>query len=361
MRTTKILLAFLVAGLVIGWLIWFFAPQLRPEYTAETFIRVLPGTEKDSMITLVKSENTLESMIDRDKIQQTDWWFEGLGKTKDERLKAGLSELKRRFCAKAMRGTDLIRISMTCGNKNDAATIANEIASQFVSRQGGTKRKEIAEKLARLSDQQVRLQRDLDLAGRALDDIRQRYGFTDIEEHSYPHPVTVRLIRLQNEEDNCTLDINQLQTHREVLMGQPQQILPSGKSDPNQTVEIKNIELKIKLAQSRLSRIREMREETQKKHEELDLARMQYSRSNGIRNERRTALDAVKTKTEELKILYDNPDVSGLQLVDLAPIPLRADVLPWQIPVPIAAGAGLLLGIICALLTGKTGKPKQQD
>jgi hypothetical protein len=360
MRTAVIILSFLVLGLVIGWLIWFLAPQLLPVYTAETFIRVLPGTDKSSAVALLRHYNTLTSLVDRDKIQQTKW-FQGLGKTKGERWINGAPDFKKHFCAKAIHGGDIIRVSMTCSNAVDAAVIVNEMADMFVQTQLNAKRKQIATKLTYLEENHVRLQRDLDLAGRALDDIRQRYGFTDLEEHSYPHPVTVRLIRLQNEEDNCTLDINQLQTHREVLMGQPQQILPSGKSDPNQTVEIKNIELKIKLAQSRLSRIREMREETQKKHEELDLARMQYSRSNGIRNERQAVLDSVKTKSEDLKILYDNPDVSGLQLVDLAPIPLRADVLPWQIPVPIAAGAGLLIGIICALLTGKTRKPKQQD
>ena len=73
-----------------------------------------------------------------------------------------------------------------------------------------------------------------------------------------------RLIRLQNEEDDCALDINQLQTHRDALLSQPQKLLPSGKSDPNQAAEIKDMELKIKLAQSRLAELREMREETRK-------------------------------------------------------------------------------------------------
>jgi hypothetical protein len=357
MRTLMILLSFLVAGLIVGWLISYFAPQVWPQYTAETFIRVLPGTEKDSAIRLIKSDNTLEFLIDRDKIQQTDWWFEGLGKTRDERLKAGLSELKRRFHAEAIQGTDLIRISMTCGNKNDAAIITNEMASLFVSNQGAAKRKEVAEKLARLSDQQMRIQRDLDVAERALDEIRHRYGFTDLEEHNYPHPLTARLIRLQNEEDGSVLEVEQLQTRHEKLLGQPQQLLSSGKPDPNQETEIKNIELKIKLAQSRLSRIREMREETQKKQEELDLARTQYARSKEIRNNRRVVLDSVQAKMEDLKILYDNPEVSGLQLVDISPIPLQADVLPWQIPVPIAGGAGFVIGIIFVLLAGKTKKP----
>jgi hypothetical protein len=359
MRTLIVLLSFLITGLIAGWLISYVSPQIWPQYTAETFIRVLPGTKKNSVIRLIKSDNTLELLIDRDKIQQTEW-FMGLGGIRDERLKKGVSELKRRFCAKAIKGTDLIRISFACGNKNDAALIANEIASQFVSIQGGARRKEVAEKLARLSDQQMRVQRDLDLAERALDDVRRRYGFTNLEEHDYLHPITARLIRLQGEEDNCVIDIDQLQTRREALLSEPQRLLPSGKPDPNQAAEIKGIELKMKLAQNRLARVREMREETQKKHEELDMARAQYARCKAIRNERQGTLNTIKTKSEELKILYDNPDTAGLQLVDITPIPLHADVLPWRISVPIAGGAGLIIGIICALLTGKKRKLTQQ-
>lgn len=358
MRTLTILVSFLVVGLAIGWLIWFLAPQLRPEYTAETFIRVLPGTEKGSVITLIRSNNTLEALIDRDKIQQT-FWFGELGETRDKRLTAGVCELKKRFRAKAMRDGDLIRISMTCRDGKDAETLLNEMADTFLKTQQSAKRKQIATNLMFLDDNQVRLQKDLDSAERMLDDVRRRYGFTDLEEHYYPHPITARLIHLQDEEDNCVLDMDQLQTHRDALMGQPQQILSSGKSDTNQTAETKDIELKTKLAQNRLARIREMREETQKKQEELEQARVQYAMRQFIRDDRRRALDSVKAKIEELRVLSDNADVAGLQLVDHAKTPLKADVLPWQVPVPIAGGAGLLIGIICALLIGKTRKPNQ--
>ena len=359
MRTITILLSFLVLGLIVGWLIWFLVPQFWPQYTAETFIRVLPGTEKDSMIRLIKSDNTLELLIDRDKVQQTEW-FGKLGEIKDVRLKAGLSELKRRICAEAIQGTDLIRISMTCSDKNDAATITNEIVSLFVSSQGGTNRKQIAEKLARLSDQQIRLQRDLDLAERALDDIRRRYAFADLEEHNYPHPITARLLRLQEQEDNCTLDMDQLQTHRECFwVSRNSYYLPESPTRIRPP-SLKALNLKPDWRKTDWQESGKC-EETQKKQDELSLARIQYLRSKAVRNERQTALDTVKTKIEELKILYDNPEVSGLQLVDIAPTPLQADILPWQIPVPIAGGAGLLIGIICTLLTGKTKKPKQQD
>ncbi|MGA2322290.1 MAG: hypothetical protein ABSG22_00390 [Sedimentisphaerales bacterium] len=356
MRTVTILLSFLVLGLVIGWLIWFLVPQLRPEYTAETFIRVLPGTEKGSTVTLIRHKNTLESLIDRDKIQQTEW-FQGLGKTKDERLRAGVSDLKRRFRAKAIRSSDLIKISMTCGNSKDASVIVNEMADMFLRTQLAEKHKQITSHLMFLDENQVRLQRDLDLAGSTLDDVRRRYGFTDLEQHDYPHPITTRLIRLQNQEDDCALNADQLQTHRDALLSQPQQLLSSGKSDPNQTGGIKDLELKIKLAQSRLAGLRKMREETEKKQEELEKGRIQYIKGKEIRDNRQTALDAVRAKIEELRSFSDNPDVSGLQLVDYAKTPQTPDTLPWQIPVPAAGAAGLFLGIICALLTGKTRKP----
>jgi uncharacterized protein involved in exopolysaccharide biosynthesis len=298
----------------------------------------------------------LESLIDRDKIQQTEW-FQGLGETRDERLRTGVSDLKRRFRAKAIRGSDLIKISMTCGNGKDASVIVNEMADMFLQTQLAEKHKQITSHLMFLEDNQVRLQKDTDMAERQLDDIRRRYGFTDLEEHDYQHPITARLIRLQGEEDDCALAIEQLQTHRDALLSQPQQLLSSGKSDPNQTGGIKDLELKIKLAQSRLAGLRKMREETDKKQEELEKGRIQYIKGKEIRDNRQTALDAVRAKIEELRSFSDNPDVSGLQLVDYAKTPQTPDTLPWQIPVPAAGAAGLFLGIICALLTGKTRKP----
>jgi uncharacterized protein involved in exopolysaccharide biosynthesis len=357
MRTITILFVFLILGLTAGWLVWFLLPQVRPEYTAEVFIRVLPGTEKNSAAALIKNKNTLTLFTDRDKIQQTGW-FQGLGNNKDERLKAGLSELKKRLHVKSMRGADLIRISMTCSNANDAALIVNESAAVFLNTQAGERRKQIASNLMFLDDYQARIQRDLESAERTLDDIRRRYGFADLEQHDYLHPITVRLIRLQKDEDNCVLDVNKLQTHRDFL--EQSQKTPSGKPDPNSNAEIKNVELKIKMAQSRLTELGKMRESAEKKQDELDIARAQYAQRQFIRDDRRKALDSIRAKIEELKMLHDNPDASGLQSVDLAGIPLEADSLRWQTPVWAGAAGGLLTGIICAFLTGKKGEQNKQ-
>ncbi len=80
-----------------------------------------------------------------------------------------------------------------------------------------------------------------------------------------------------------------------------------------------------------------------------------------IRDDRRTALDSVKAKIEELRVLSDNADVAGLQLVDYAKTPLKADVLPWQIPVPVAGGAGLLIGIICRVINRQDKETKTAE
>lgn len=356
MRTLTILLSFLVVGLAIGWFICYLSPQFWPQYTAEAFIRVLPGNEKATAATLIKNQNALTLLTDRDKVQQTGL-FQKPGKTKDERLKKCLSELKEHLSARPIPCSDLIRISMTCSNGADAALITNEAANMLLSTQGSEKRKLIANNLAAFDEQQTRIQKDLDMAERVLDDVRRRYGFADLEQHDYPHPITARLMRLEAEEDDCLLDMNQLKTHREILLGQPQQILPSGKPDPNQAAEMKNVEFQIKLTQGKLEELRKMHEAAQIKEDELELARAQYEQRRHIRDERQAALDSVKTRVEEVKTLHDNPDVSRLEIVDLAVIPQEADYLPWQIVVPIAAGAGLIIGIICALLTGKAKKP----
>jgi uncharacterized protein involved in exopolysaccharide biosynthesis len=342
-----ILLSFLVVGLAIGWLIWYLVPQLWPEYTAETFIRVLPGTEKTSTVNLLRHKNTLESLIDRDKIQQTEW-FQGLGKNKDERLKAGVSDLKRRFRAKAIKDGDLIRISMTCRDGKDADTLLNEMADTFLKTQQSAKRKQISSNLMFLEDNQVRLQRELDLAERSLDDVRRRYGFADLEQHDYPHPITERLIRLQSEEDECAVEIEQLKTQS--------QTSSSGKVEPNSGATDKDSQLRLTLLQGRLEGLRKMRAVAEKQQEELDLARSQYAQRKAIRDERRRALDSVTSRIEETKILYDNPDAGGVQLVEYSAIPRKANIPRWKMVIPTSGAAGFLLGIVCVLLVRPGGK-----
>lgn len=349
MRTIMIVLSFLIGGLIAGFLIWYLPVKLFPKYTSQTFIRVLPATERGSIVVLLKHQSTLEALVNRDKVQQTGW-FQHRGTTKDERMASAVADLKKRLGAGARPSSDLVAVSMTCGNGDEAAVIVNEMADIFLQRQLSAKRKQIASNLMHLEEQHTRLQRDLDLAERSMDDVRRRYGLTDLEQHDYPHPITARLIRLQGEEDDCVLEIKQLQIQLDELAGQPQ-VSSSGKAEPNSPAAVKDVQLQLKLLQGRLEGLRKMRAVAEKQQEELDLARAQYAQRQAIRDNRRQALESIKARIEELKILHDDPDSSGVRLVEYGAIPRQADMGHWQTIVPIAGAAGLLLGIICVLLT----------
>jgi uncharacterized protein involved in exopolysaccharide biosynthesis len=359
MRTLMVLLLFLICGLLIGIAIWIIPPGLHPQYTARTFIKVTPASEIPSAIDLIRDQGTLNGLLDRDNVQMTGW-FNGLGKTKDERLKVGIADLKKRLCAKNRRGSDLIRISMTCSNAGDAAVIADELATMFISMQSGAKRKQIAENLGRLDEQQVRVQRDLDLAERAMDDVRRRYGFADLEQHNFPSPLVERLIRIQREEDDCSIEIAQLKILNDELQSRAAE-KSSGKTEPNQTTEIKDVQFQLRLLQKKLTELAKMREEAGEKKEEFDMARAQFEQRRAIRDERKAMLNSIKSRAEELKILHDSPDTPGLQFIGPAPIPMQPDCPPWQVPVLGAGLAGFVLGLVFVGLTKKPKNAKLQN
>lgn len=372
MRAAKILLSWLVGGLIIGFLIWYLPPKLCPQYTAQTFIRVLPASERGlppgpriqslklpgsysaSVVALIKHQSTLESLVDKDTVQKTGW-FQHFGKTKDERMAGAVAELKKRFRAGALPDSDLVAVSLTCRDGKEGATVLNEMVDMFLKLQQTAKKKQIAADLGFLEEQRVRIQRDLDSAERELDNVHRRYGFTDLEQHDYPHPITARLIRLQSEEDDCALEIEQLQTHRDELLSQPQ-VLHSGKAEPNSTAEMRDVQFRLKLLQGRFAELKKMCEETEKKQEELDLAKIQYAMRQAIRDNRRRALELIKSRIEELRILHDDPDASGVQFVDSATDPRQADMWPWQTIIPTVVAAAAIAGIVHLLLTKRASK-----
>jgi polysaccharide biosynthesis transport protein len=416
-----------ILGFCCGGGSWFLFLRYDPKYTAQTFIKVLPPVEKDptliqsppvaqdiqygnrmSLAMQLTSQGMLQQLIDRDKIQQTKW-FKEFGNIKDVRIKKAIKDLKKHFGANPQRDGDSIIVSMTCGSKEESAIIVNEMAYLFVNSQGGTKRKEVAEKMAKLSDQQVRVQRDLDTAERSLDDIRRRYGFTDLDEHQFQPVIEQKLNDLENQGNTLALDISQTRANVESLAAQAQgpvqvQVERQVETDPvmlnlsqqlalqestlagalarfgedhrvirqikeyidaiqqerlrrkasiaEQTRQsnLKNAQDQLSELEQKLDRLEKLREATAKQKEEMDLAKTQYIKSSKIRDERRTMLDSIKGQTEKLKIIYDDPETPKVQLVDLAPDPLEAGFPKWQIFFPGGTFLGFLLGVGLAFL-----------
>jgi chromosome segregation ATPase len=160
-------------------------------------------------------------------------------------------------------------------------------------------RQEIAAKLASLEDRRRRIEVELSVAEEAMQEVRTRYGFTDLEDRSYPHPVTQRLIRLERQRDECTLEIAQLQAQIGNLEDQAD--TPQGKAN------LKKAQEELVILSERLEALQEMSEQAEAKKRDLDVARVQHKQRAAIRDERKRMLESIKADIERWKILHDDP------------------------------------------------------
>jgi uncharacterized protein involved in exopolysaccharide biosynthesis len=352
------------------------AMQSAPKYKARTYIEVLPAIEKDplavgsapvakdvqyayrlSMARLMQQQSTLGRLIDGDKIRETEW-FKRFGGPIDEAIRGAYRDLRKHFRTRAHRHSNFIEVSMTCRDKKESALIVNEMVDLFLREQANTKKVDIIAKLTELEQRRDSIQRGLDAAEKALADVRETSGFTDLEERSYPHPIVARLVRLELERDNCILRNKEMQADIENLKRR-------GK-EPNSTQaeeglkrDIQNAQDSLIVLQSRLEELEKMRQEASAKKRELDLARQQYYQRLRIRDERIRMLDSLKGQIERLRILAEDPETAKVKFVGYAPEPLEPDTPRWESYLPGGAVLGFVLGILIALVSGKP-QPKKE-
>jgi succinoglycan biosynthesis transport protein ExoP len=428
LRRHVLLIIFLtVLGLGAGGGIWKLLQIRFPRYTAKTFIQVLPPTETDpmtigsvqlqkdilyghrqSIANLIKQQSTLEDLLERDKVKETAWFKRFNG----DRRRA-VNYLDKYFGAYADRDSEFVQISMTCSAAKEAADIVNEMLHLFLATRGATERDEISEKLKGLEDQRVRVQSELDAANKGLDDIRNAYNLTDIEQpigRYFQHTITIKLNDLELKKNELDLAIKQL----EADIGNLQK-LATGPINEQIEYQIERDPVMITLAQQianleaqlsgRLSKFgenhrdvrqtRELIEETKKRREErkkeianqtrqanlenaqdglvvlkkrfeqletlrqkaesdkkeLDLARIQYEKGVKIRDERLAMLDSIKEQIEKYKIMFNDPETPKVLSVGDAPIPLEMVFSrQWWLWFPSGTILGLLIGLGLAFL-----------
>jgi len=237
-RHILLIVSMTILGFMAGGASWYLLLNYLPQYTATTFVGVLPPIEKDpmtiaggqvakdiqygnrvSLASLMIQQSTLQRLIARDKIQQTKW-FKHFGDVREISISKAFDDLKNNFIAYAQRDGDYIAVSMTCGSAEESALIVNEMVELFISSQRSTKKGDIAEKLARLQDQRDSIQKDVDAAERALGEVRDRWGLTGLEDYgnqNYQPTVTLTLNNLEVAENDLTQQITQLQSNMESL------------------------------------------------------------------------------------------------------------------------------------------------
>jgi succinoglycan biosynthesis transport protein ExoP len=414
-------------GLGAGGGIWKLLQIRFPRYTAKTFIQVLPPTETDpmtigtiqlqkdilyghrqSMANLIKQQSTLEDLLDRDKVKETEWFKHWEGNRR-----RAVNYLDKHFGAYAHRDSEFVEISMTCSAAKEAADIVNEMLNLFLATRGDTEQQEISKKLKGLEEQRQRVQSELDAADKGLDDIRTRFNLTDIEQpigRYFQHTITIRLNDLELQKNELDLAIKQLdadignlqrlatepineqiefqierdpvmitlaqqiayleaqlsgrltkfgENHRDVrqtreLIEETKKRREERKDEiANQTrlANLKNAQDGLVVLQKRYEQLEALRQKAESDKKDLDLARIQYEKVVKIRDERLDMLDSIKEQIEKYKIMYNDPETPKVQAVGLAPIPLEmVFTRQWWLWFPSGMVLGLLLGVGLAFL-----------
>ncbi|MFQ6034443.1 MAG: polysaccharide biosynthesis tyrosine autokinase [Sedimentisphaerales bacterium] len=428
LRRHLLLIIILTAlGLGLGGGTWYLLRQYLPKYTAQTFVKVLPPVETDpmdivaaqvhkdiqyqhrlSMANLIKQQRALQELLRNDKVRRTRWF-----ERRDRDDRKAFKYLKRHLGAYAHRDAEFVEISMTCRDAEEAALIVNEMAQWFVASQQDTTKTEVGERLRQLEERKNSVQRELNAAEAALEDVRKASGITDLERPAtgyWRHTFEMKLDDLELQENELLLAIKQTEADianlRELAEGpitvqidqaietehvmvmlaeqlafqeaqlagrltrfgenhrvvrQTQQLIDEIKQERKRRQEIiaeqtrqaglENAQDRLAVLQQRLAELQNLRAEAAAKKKKLDLARVQYEQRLKIRDERIEMLDAVKSQIEKLRIMLNDPKTPTVQLVGLAPAPLEmVTSRQWWLWLPGGTIVGLLLGVGLAFL-----------
>jgi capsular exopolysaccharide synthesis family protein len=422
-RHVLLIASLTVLGFVFGVVSWYITLQYFPQYTAQTFIRVLPPVEKDpmvigggevgvdiqyghrvSMAALIEQQRTLEELVARDKIQQTNW-FNSFGDIKSNKIVKAVKDLKKHFSTIAQRDGDYVVVSMTCHDKNEATLIVNEMVDLFVNSQKQSTKGSVSERLEQLTNQRDAVQAELDYAERAIEDTRKTYNVYDLENRGYYYDTaTLKLNDLEVEENRVNLEMQATETEVKelqqqatgpintqveqlvevdpvmVMLGQQLYSLQSqlqGKlakfgedhrvvrdlqqlidaveekrearkaqiAEQTRQANLKNGQDRLVVLKSRLEELEHIRQEAVTKKKEADMARSQYDKQVAIRDERRTMLDEIKGQLEKLKIMHDDPETPKVQFVAYAPVPLEVSSPKKMVYFPSGTALGFILGV----------------
>lgn len=426
-RHTLLIIAMTIAGLLVGGGTWFVLREYFPRYTAMTYIEVLPPVETDpmmitavqlqkdilygyrlSMASLIKDQQTLQELIARDKVKATDWF-----NSRDKNIRKAVKDLDKQFGAYAHRDGDFIEVSMTCRSDKEAALIVNEMLDLFLASRGGTKKADIAGKLARLDEQRVRVQRELDQANKAMDELRTAWGIADLDRPAgryFQHTITLKLNDLELQKNELNMMISQLQADIKnlerlatgpvteqieriveadpvmVLLAQQRALLESQlagmltKFGENHRVvrqmqelineikakrELRKAEIaeqtrianlgngrdSLVVLQERFNELEKLRQDADAKQKDLEMARVQYEQRVVVRDERVKMVDSIKEQAEKLKILHDDPETPKVKAVGYAPVPLEmVAARQWWVWFPSGTILGFLLSVALTFL-----------
>ena len=409
---------------------WYLVRRYLPLYRAETAIKVLPPIVTDPMdivvaqvqqdvryghrvalANLMKSQSTLQELLQRDEIRRTKWYRQKTNGGVD--VAKAVQCLDRHLTAFPHREAEHIVVSMTCGSPSESALIVNQMVNLFISRHGETEKGDVRQKLADVTKRQSDVEQEIRQSEADLQNVTRRTGITDLDRPAgryFQHTITLRLNELDNQESNLSLAIKQLQadignlrqlaegpitdqiqhviegdpvmvalaqqlavleaqlsgrltkfgeTHRVVRQTKEQLDETKAKreerrleiAEQTRRANLLNARDNLRVLEERLAELQKLRSAALEEQKKLDEARGEYERIQKVRDERVETLNQIKMQIEKYRILLEDPETPKVQSVGLAPEPLdmvlSRSLFLWA---PGGTMLGLILGLSLALL-----------
>ncbi len=347
----------------------------------------------------IKQQSTLENLLRRDKIRDTEWF-----KRFNNDIPKTVEDLEDNLRASPQREGNWIMLSMKCHDKKESALIVNEMLDLFLKGQQDIATRDVREQLAKRTDQQRRLRGELQQANDTLETIRKGTEFTNLGGRGFRGYLDYKLSGLENMKNELQSNVAQIEsfvttlrvraegefdvivreqierdpiasgmrrTIANIELGLAQQLnrfgenhrrvrqmrdaLKQAKFDlayrQNEIAEIRrranlrNAEDQMTSLTEQLAALQKQLNEAKMEHKDLDNLRANYEKYLTIRDEKQKLLEEMDTHIEKLYALMEDPGISKVKMVGLAPEPLRMSFPKIKIFLPGGFVLGLMVGI----------------
>lgn len=347
----------------------------------------------------IKQQSTLENLLRRDKIRDTEWF-----KQFNNDIPKTVEDLEDNLKASPQREGNWIMLSMKCHNKKESALIVNEMLDLFLKGQQDIATRDVREQLAKRTDQQRRLRGELQQANDTLETIRKGTEFTNLGGQRFRGYLDYKLSGLEDIKNELQNNVARLESFVTTLrvraegefdvivreqierdpiasgmrrtiagieLGLAQQLnrfgenhrrvrqtrdaLKQAKSDLayrqkeiadiRRMANLRNAEDQMTSLTEQLAAMEKQLTETKREHKDLDNLRANYEKYLIIRDEKQKLLEEMDTHIEKLYALMEDPSISKVKMVGMAPEPLRVSFPKMKIFLPGGFMLGLMVGI----------------
>ncbi|MHC4551389.1 MAG: polysaccharide biosynthesis tyrosine autokinase [Planctomycetota bacterium] len=327
---------------------------------------------------------------------------------KNKAIRKTLKDLGKNMGASAPRDQNFIRISMTCGKPDEAQTIVNEMVELFLAEQRELARGDVTNLLAERRTQQSKLQRQLNDVQASLDNISGGTTFARLnlgETQSFRDYMDEKLSDLERTASNLETQQSGLDSNLKILerratsdefdqtvkeqiendpiarqmrsniaamepvlsrqlnhFGDEHRIIKQTRASLDQMQadlisrqnEIANIirqsdhqqvqDQMTNLAQQ-LETNQRLLEKARAEYKDVDQIRNEYTRYNRQKEEKEALLKDMNKHIQDLEAVYNDPDLSTLKFMGLAPKPRNKSFPNIKLFLP----GGFMLGLMAGL------------